>query len=152
MLEHERKRLRLKDYDYSKTGAYFVTVCVNNRGSLLLENPEAKEMIEKWILKIEDKFVNTKIDCYAIMKDHIHLIVFINDQTETSLPVIMEWFKTMTTNEYIKGVRAQKFEAFEKKFWQRSYNDHIIRNEKDLEEKRQYILNNPIKEALKSNA
>ena len=58
----------------------------------------------------------------------------------------MDWFKTMTTNEYIRGVRQGIYEPFDKKFWQRSYNDHIIRNDEDLNEKREYIINNPLKE------
>ncbi len=149
MIEHDRKRLRLKGYDYSTEGAYFVTVCLQNRLPLF-ENNQAKKMIEKWILKIEEKYKTIAIDYYIVMKDHIHIIIFINDKISTDLPQIMDWFKTMTTNEYIRGVREGIYEPFEKKFWQRSYYDHIIRNEEDLNEKREYILNNPEKEYEKS--
>ena len=48
--------MRLKDYDYSNVGAYFVTVCIQNRESNLLENQEVKQMIERWILKIEENY------------------------------------------------------------------------------------------------
>ncbi len=106
-------------------------------------------MIENWILKIEEKFENITIDYYVVMKDHVHIIIFIDRQEEISLFEIMKWFKTMTTNEYIRGVRAGIYESFEKKFWQRSYYEHIIRNDEDLLEKREYILNNPFKELEK---
>ena len=148
MLDYKRKPLRLENYDYSKIGAYFVTVCLQNRGAKYLEKTETKQMIERWLLKTEEKFSNVTIDYYVIMKDHVHIIIFINEQNKTDLALIMDWFKTMTTNEYIRGVKSGIYEPFEKRFRQRSYNDHIIRNDEDLAEKRQYILNNPIKESV----
>ena len=57
----------------------------------------------------------------------------------------MRWFKTMTTNEYIRGVRSGIFTKFHKSLWHRNYYEHIIRNETDLNRIRQYIINNPIK-------
>lgn len=79
------------------------------------------------------------------MPDHLHMIIVIRDGSKSSLEDIIAWFKTMTTNGYIKGVKRGLFLPFENKVWQRSYYDHIIRNEKDLEEKRDYILTNPIR-------
>ena len=148
MLEHSRKRIRLENYDYSSEGAYFVTICVQNRMPLF-DNTEASRMIERWILKTEEKFENVTIDYYVVMKDHVHIIIFIDEKDETDLFEIMKWFKTMTTNEYIRGVRAGIYEPFEKKLWQRSYYEHIIRNDEDLLEKREYIFNNPFKELEK---
>ena len=148
MLEHSRKRIRLENYDYSSKGAYFITICVQNRMSLF-DNTEASCMIERWILKTDEKFENITIDYYVVMKDHVHIIIFIDEKDETDLFEIMKWFKTMTTNEYIRGVRAGIYEPFEKKLWQRSYYEHIIRNDEDLLEKREYILNNPFKELEK---
>ena len=148
MLEHERKRMRLRDYDYSSKGAYFVTVCVQNR-ACLFKDASSKRMIENWILEIDKKYKNISVDYYVVMSDHIHMIIFIDEETDVNLADVMDWFKTMTTNEYIRGVRAGIYEPFEKKFWQRSYYEHIIRNEEDLLEKREYILNNPFKELEK---
>ena len=144
MIEQPRKKLRLTDFDYSTEGAYFVTICVQNRLPLFsYENVSI--MIEKWIHEIPKKFSNITLDYYVIMKDHLHIILFFDKQSDVELPSVMDWFKTMTTNEYIRGVREEKFIPFEKKLWQRSYYDHIIRNDEDLNEKRQYILNNPLK-------
>lgn len=58
---------------------------------------------------------------------------------------MVSWFKTMTTNKYIKGVKNGLFISFNKHLWQRSFFDHIIRNEQDLFNVRQYIELNPIK-------
>jgi REP element-mobilizing transposase RayT len=57
---------------------------------------------------------------------------------------IIQWFKTITTNAYIKGVKNNQFPPFDKRIWQRSYYDHIIRNEHSLFRIRKYIKNNPI--------
>ncbi len=56
---------------------------------------------------------------------------------------MMQWFKTMTTNEYIRCVKEKRLKPFNKKLWQKSYYEHIIRNEDDYIETTQYILENP---------
>ena len=61
------------------------------------------------------------------------------------LPQIIQWFKTMTTNEYIRGVRRLEWPAFSGKLWQRGYYEHIIRGERELENTRQYIVDNAAK-------
>ena len=57
----------------------------------------------------------------------------------------MGWLKTMTTNEYIENVKNNMFPPFDKKIWQRNYYEHIIRDERDYIETKEYILNNPLK-------
>ena len=149
MREEDRKRMRLRDFDYSSEGAYFLTLCLQKKLSLF-ENHQAKEMVEKWIVEIENKYENVTVDCYVVMEDHVHLILFITEGNQISLSEIMKWFKTMTTNEYIRGVRDRVYEPFEKKLWQRSFYDHIIRNDEDLKEKREYVMNNPAKKYERS--
>ena len=56
----------------------------------------------------------------------------------------MDWFKTMTTNEYIRGVKTKNWKSFDKKFWQRNYWEHIIRNENEFIRISKYIKNNPM--------
>jgi len=56
---------------------------------------------------------------------------------------MIDWFKTMTTNNYIRGVRQHQWRTFPGKLWQRNYYEHIIRNEDDLNAVREYIVNNP---------
>jgi REP element-mobilizing transposase RayT len=57
----------------------------------------------------------------------------------------VQWFKTMTTNEYIRGVKQNHFPEFSGKLWQRNYYEHIIRNDDDLNRTHEYIINNPLK-------
>jgi putative transposase len=56
---------------------------------------------------------------------------------------LLQWFKTMTTNAYIRGVKEQNWPEFPGKLWQRSYHDHIIRGVSSGNMIREYILNNP---------
>lgn len=70
-------------------------------------------------------------------------------QAATTLPHptlgrIVQWFKTMTTNDYIRGVHRSGWTPFQKRLWQRDYFDHVIRNEVTLERTRDYIRNNPL--------
>ena len=109
-------------------------------------------MIEKWIHEIPNKFTSVKIDYYVIMPDHVHLILMIsgeeNENTDViscvSIDKIIDWFKTMTTCEYIRRVKNSDFSSFNKHIWQRGYHDHVIRNDDDLYECRRYIKMNPV--------
>ncbi len=67
------------------------------------------------------------------------------------LQQIIKWFKTQTTNEYIKGVKFGLYAPFNKHLWQRGYYEHIIRNQQDLDEIRHYIESNPSKWVCKNN-
>ena len=144
-----RKNIRLKDFDYTKNGFYFVTICTHKRqrlfgeivGSTLCGRPG--EMIEKWLLETQNKFSDVRICNYVIMPDHVHFIICkAGDHAGSPLREIVGWFKTMTTNEYIKKVKEKEFKPFCEKIWQRGYYEHIIRDEKDYRIKAEYIRNN----------
>ena len=161
-----RKPLRLSGYNYSTPGAYFVTLCVQNRrclfalepvgNGLCAVPPAQNQIIHKWLKETENKF-GIVIDKYVVMPNHVHLLVRIVteeaywlSQTErhtgcSLLEDAIQWFKTMTTNAYIQGVKAGAFVPFEKKLWQKSYYDHVIRGEADYKDIWTYIDNNPAK-------
>ena len=158
MVLPKRKSIRLKHYDYSQNGAYFVTICTHQRecllgeivGATLCGRPNNPDLLaEKWILEIENKFSNTKINKYIIMPNHIHLILVMDNKTGdhagSPLHEIIDWYKTMTTNEYIRGVKNNLFPPFNKHVWQRGYYEHIIRNEISYNEIWEYIDTNPLK-------
>ena len=103
-------------------------------------------IIHKWVRETERKFPNIAIDKYVIMPDHLHLIVTIKERhAGRSLPDVMRFFKTMTTNDYIRGVKDGTLTPFDGKLWQKSYYDHVIRNQQDYNEIWEYIENNPAK-------
>ena len=155
----ERKKIRLPEYDYGQNGCYFVTVCTqdkawyfgrpNDVGAAPCGRPDpAAELAERWLLKIEDKYPGVKIDKYVVMPNHIHAMIRIGNSEAGGhagppLPQIMDWYKTMTTNQYMRLVRRGQLPPFRKKLWQRSYHDHIIRDENDFLLHWNYIESNP---------
>ena len=167
----KRKPNRLKNYDYSNVGAYFITVCTKNRdpflstitvgdGSAVPQNkinarPQNKtavpniiltplgQIVENHINMMSEKYPNTKIDAYVIMPDHVHMVLVINHGRANPAPTvgnIMGWFKYMTTK-----MMANKCETSDNRIWQRSYHDHVIRDEQDYLNICQYIADNPMR-------
>jgi len=152
---NHRRSIRLKEYNYSQVGAYFVTICIQNR-ELLLDDIGIRLMVQKWWHALPEKFTHIRNDQFVIMPNHIHGIIFIasvgadqrvcpdhSPQRKPTLGTIVQWFKTMTTNDYIKAVRMNNVGPFPGKLWQRNYYEHIIRDETDLNSIRQYIIDNP---------
>ena len=152
--------------------AYFITICVYDNQHLFsrVENDkslltDAGLMAGKWWLELENKFKHIKLYEYIIMPNHMHGIIIISESSvgdglravpqdignklekekSLSIPDIIHWFKTMSTNEYIRGVKQNIYSPFKKHLWQRSYYDRIIRNEKELKSIREYIYYNPLK-------
>lgn len=156
-----RKSIRLAGYDYSQCGAYFMTMVAQNRKNLFGEirdgnmelNP-AGMMIEKWWNEIPNKFTDIQLDAFVIMPNHVHgIVVNVGSESNsrdsdlsagTPLPQIIQWFKTMSTNEYIRCVRELSWVSFDGSLWQRNYYDRIIRNPREMDAIRLYILANPM--------
>jgi len=80
------------------------------------------------------------------MPNHIHGIIIL--KKGIALTRVIQAFKSLSTNEYIRGVKAQGWEKFDGTLWQRSFYDHVIRNDQDLFRIQEYILNNPLQWAL----
>ena len=153
----KRKPNRLQGYDYSSEGTYFITICSHNRKIIFAvvvgaihESPEIKlnqngKIIDSIIKKLENRF-NIKINNYVIMPNHIHLIICINERSirESTLQK-----RSIISNAigYLKMNVSKEMhnKEFQGKIWQRSFHDHIIRDEKDYQKIWQYIENNPLK-------
>ena len=75
--KHHRRSIRLKGYDYSQPGAYFITIATQNR-ECLLEAPAVQQMVYQWWGKLPSKFPGAQIDTFAVMPNHIHgIVVFV---------------------------------------------------------------------------
>jgi len=241
---HHRRSIRLKGYDYSQAGLYFITICCNRRGNPTwlpfgqiingeMKLNDAGIMVEKWYNELENKFPDIRCHEKMVMPNHFHCIienvgipvgadlrvcpngpnkpesdnngpnkpesdntcpnkpesddngpnkpesdnngpnkpesdnngpnkpesddnvsvksdnnVFENIEGEhvgSPLHCVVQWFKTMTTNEYIRGVKTLGWQPFNRKLWQRNYWEHIIRNEQSYQTISEYIINNPAK-------
>ena len=162
---HHRRSIRLKGYDYSNNGYYFITICSKNRecifgnlivGALLacaqdrIELSIAGKIVDKHWNNIPNEYENIYLDEYIIMPNHIHGIVIIdkdNGAQASSAPTIsqiMRSFKSKSGIEYLKHIKDNDLNL-SGKLWQRNYYEHIIRDENELEQIRTYIVNNPIK-------
>jgi len=169
-MNKHRRSIRLRGYDYSQAGAYFVTVCAQNREFLFgdivdgeMQLNGAGRMVEQWWAELNNKSPLIETDEYVIMPNHFHGIIILvgadlrvrphsgglrvrphsGAHAGAPLPTIIQWFKTMTTNEYIRGVKTSGWAPFPGKLWQRNYYEHIIRNDDELTRIREYIVNNP---------
>ena len=167
--EYHRRSIRLKEYDYSQNGGYFITICTNG-GECLFGNIVIGEMqlnkygiiIRKEWLKTGEMRSNLLIDEFIIMPNHLHGIIMIMDNcrgtlqraptveqfgkpVSNSIPTIIRLFKASTTKQ-INQVRHTSGTSI----WQRNYYEHVIRNEEDLKQIREYIVNNPRKWELDS--
>ena len=149
----QRKPNRLFDYDYSTSGAYFVTLCTQDRKKILssivgdgFAVPKPCGIIaEEIIAQIPVKYPSVAVDKYIIMPDHIHLLLRFDRDLGTENPSptlgnVIGWLKYHVT----KQVDAQ-IDLNGAKLFQRSYYDHVIRNQQDYDEIWQYIENNPRK-------
>ncbi len=171
-----RKTNRLRQYDYSQAGYYFVTLCIQNRACLLgdvvkdnMTLNNAGNMIENSWRQVPDYYDGVEIDSCQIMPNHLHGIIILAGASPRanvgtgpcacpgqpqevasteSLSDVIGRFKSFTTNRYIDGVKHHKWSPFDKKLWQRSFYEHTIRNNEDLNRVREYIHNNPLKWAL----
>ena len=163
---HHRRSVRLGGYDYSQEGWYFITICTQDRQCIFgliigdrMQLNGAGLMIESWWRKLVDKFPIIQTDEYIVMPNHFHGIINVGavlcDRPDANnesgqphgvaptLADIVHWFKTMTTNQYVRGVKIRDWPPFHKKLWQRNYYEHIIRDEEELNHFRQYIGDNP---------
>ena len=136
-----RKHIRLKDYNYSTNGYYFVTICCSRRAKLCLKY---KSIIEKYLKNLE-KYEGIKLDYYKLMPEHLHFILVL-EEAKFAICCYIRDFKSKTTLE------IKKNGFIGKRFWQPNYYDHIIRNEKALNKIRRYIENNPYVAAERSSA
>jgi putative transposase len=226
--DHQRTSIRLKGYDYTQSGVYFVTICTQNRENLFcdfvgdqLQLNDAGRMVLDWFDRLPQKFPDVITDTFVCMPNHVHFIVVIHpipplrdigefvgghtgpplrdigefvgghtgpplrdidkslgahvgaplrdidkslgahvgaplrDIDKSSgahmgapLPTMVQWLKTMTTNDYIRGVKLRGWLPFPGRLWQRNYYEHIIRDDISFFKIREYIANNPLQWAM----
>lgn len=138
----KRKSPRIPGYDYSTANYYFITICTHEKQCIFGNPGELNWMgkcAEECLLIISDYHHNIRLDKYVVMPNHIHAIFDVQDKgIKTDLTVIIGQYKMSVS----KRIRAEK-PGFQ--VWQRSFHDHVIRNQKSYEQIWQYIENNPLK-------
>ncbi len=151
----ERKPTRLKGYDYSSPGAYFVTVCVKNKKQMLckivgcgdFDTPqmilsEYGQILDRYISLMNKKYPHIKVDKYIIMPNHFHMILNISARigaSGTAAPYNNE------TSKFVSLLKRYCNREYGVNIWQTSFNDHIIRGDKDYNKIWEYIDTNVLR-------
>jgi putative transposase len=157
-----RKNPRAPGFDYRDPGPYFVTICIHHRRTLLghirdgfMHLNGAGEMVAKAWAELQSRYPDALFDASVVMPNHLHGIVTLavpdgealtqadplDDQP--SLSEVVGWFKTMSTNWYLRGVRDHGWARYDGHLWQPSFHDRIVRNDAEMDRLREYIERNP---------
>lgn len=152
----KRKPTRLKNYDYSSPGAYFITICTHNREKLLSEivgegSPlppvltECGKLVDETVRQIEVNYSTIKVVNYIIMPNHIHLLLIISEpdgrrNASPTIDRVIGWLKYHITGK----INTHLSTPGQKRF-QRSFHDHIIRDDNDFQKIWSYIEYNHLK-------
>jgi REP element-mobilizing transposase RayT len=158
---HHRRSIRLPGHDYSQAGAYFITICTDNR-ELSLETEPVREAVRSAWYGLGARFPSVALDEFAIMPNHIHGIIILEGEA-ASAPTVLGAASSAPTvlgaasgaPTVGKAIRAFKslsainanrvLGRSNRPFWQRNYYEHVIRDEEELNAIRQYIRDNPEK-------
>jgi putative transposase len=170
---HHRRSIRLKGYDYSQNGAYFITLCVQDRNPIFGRIVNGEMQLnefgaiarDEW-QKTADMRKNIEMDEFIVMPNHFHGIIVIDDgingtgtlqraptaptreqfgkPTSNTIPTIIRGFKAAVTKQINTiQINAGVYNMPER-IWQKNYYEHVIRNETSLNKIREYIMSNPL--------
>ncbi len=156
-----RKLLRLRGYDYTQAGAYFVTICTRGRLPLFGRISDDKmvrsrfgDVVDDCWLGLPLHYANVSLDSFIVMPDHVHGIFFLCETqvpglrpgpTRHGVAEIVRALKTFSARR-VNGLRGKQRTAV----WQRGYYERVIRSERELTALRQYVQQNPLRERLAS--
>ena len=134
-----RKPARLSWYDYSTPGAYFITICTYDKqcifGTISKLN-ELGEIAKNDMLRMNSHYENIRLDNFIVMPNHIHAIVIIENKNEMESKMKLDDVIGLYKSGVSRKIRKIKPGM---KVWQRSFQDHVIRNQQEYEKIWQYI-------------
>ena len=169
-----RRTTRLEIFDYNSIGAYFITICTQNKEHLLsevqltfvgtgvLDGPQMNKEIcvelteygkisDKYINQLNDFYENISVDDYVIMPNHIHLLINVHENGPSRTPVPTELacvgnsMQNSIVSRFVSTFKRFCNKEYGKNIWQMRSFDHIIRDEKDYDLHVKYIRENPLK-------
>ena len=142
----KRKKLRLENWNYAENGWYFITICTKRRQALLgniVGNGFIRSAVgtiaEEQLNELNSRYQHVHVDKYVIMPNHIHMFLVL-DGTETER---INPFPTVSSIIGLYKAGVSRKVGFP--IWQKSFYDHVIRNEEDYQMIWQYVDDNPLK-------
>ena len=150
-----RKHVRLKEYDYSRNGGYFVTVCTKDRRNILsdvvgrglapaeIRLTDCGQLVEKELFALSVRYGFVRVEKYVIMPNHVHVLLMFGSGTAGASPrptlmQVIGTFKSLSTRRW-----NEKAGTGGEKLWQSGYHEHIIRDDNNFLLHWQYIDQNP---------
>ena len=154
----ERKPLRLPDYDYSRTGVYFLTLCAKDKAPLFgkicvgggaLDAPKVELSpygiaVERWLTGCKDTYRDLAVLKYVIMPNHVHLIVELRGGPSRA-PASTISRANERIPSFVSGMKRMTIRNCGGQIWQRGYYDHVIRNDTNFLRVWTYLDTNPAK-------
>jgi putative transposase len=153
---YSRRPLRLRGFDYTEEGLYFVTVCTHERRCFLgrIEGECAilnrlGTIVDRQIVGLPERLAGVGIDMYTVIPNHVHAIVLLGTRARQASPLrvglgqVVAAFKSGSAREINRIRRTPGARV-----WQRGYHDHVVRDDADLQRVREYLQTNPIRWAL----
>ncbi|KJS85459.1 MAG: transposase [Peptococcaceae bacterium BICA1-8] len=146
-----RKPNRLKDYDYSQNGAYFITICTKDRKNILWNNfvgaciarphlSSIGNIVDNTIQNIPHIYKNTvSLEKYVLMPNHIHMIIIIRENGDGRA------MRAPTISNIINQMKGNVTKQIGYSIWQKLFHDRIIRDQQEYEKIYEYIETNPLK-------
>jgi REP element-mobilizing transposase RayT len=157
---HHRRSIRLKGYDYSQEGLYFITICCQNRICRFgkIENDkmilnDAGNIAQQCWLNIPQHFPHAELHEYVVMPNHIHGIIALTETVAVDECRGKKFFAptnqprphgtSRTIGSMIRGFKIGVTKQLGVSIWQRNYYEHIIRHEQSYRNVSDYIIHNP---------
>lgn len=154
-MKPRRSTNRLKGYDYTLPGAYFITLVAKNRQAIFGELLDDQILLSSYGQLIAEEWEHTTevrpeltLDVFVVMPDHFHAILFLNDQPppqpplSEAIPRLHRLPKSL--GSIVAGFKSKVSQRAGRSLWQRNYYDRIVRDEAELNRIREYILYNPM--------
>jgi putative transposase len=154
---HHRRSIRLKNYDYSQPGAYFVTICTEGRLCLFGDVEDAQMKINEYGSMVQDcwnglptHYPQVALDAFIVMPNHVHAIIILSDHLHSESDKVFVPENRHSLDEIVRALKSFSTRSINEhrntpsmKVWQRNYFEHIVSDEDELYWTRRYILNNP---------
>ena len=160
-IHHRRNSIRLKEYDYSQAGMYFLTICAYERACLFgeivdgaMRLNDAGRIVQTAWSALPEHYAHVALDGIVVMPNHVHGIIVLTPPHGQAVGAGFKPARTATTRHGLSEI-VRAFKTFSSRrinanhgthgtsVWQRNYWEHIIRDEPELAHIREYIHNNP---------
>ena len=153
---YNRKTIRLPGYDYNTPGAYFLTICVENRKCLLsrivqstaFDDPEIQllpygKIAAKYLHQLNVFYDDLSVESYVILPNHIHILLLVNESEKGPSGTPVPTSQNSKVSLFVSTFKRFCNKEYGRNIWQARSYDHIVRDQADFDKHLKYIYENP---------